>query len=453
MASHTQEHEHEHQNENDGNASTTPADAEQLYQAPAGWGVENEVTAAAFGGSTADLKKDDMEDESMDEDMNELPSAASGHVAISASSGDNANIQGPEAEDEDTERRNDDELRDYEDGDADDEMVSAANSGDSLLDELMADSKDEEPGDIDVDGIFLQAANSGFGSPLLRTPAHTNFATATRTQDWLDTQPDIRSSPPPLGPTYRRPYVEPEALPANSHTSHSSPSIQVIVGPDPPSPLFNYSQRTFFLPSTLLTTTSLFFRSEIAAGNTTMHLPSTNPTTFQNYIDFTHSNIFSPNKTAANFALLPAHIDAWLLGSAIDSPALMDAVMKALHTLFCRTQRTQVQAPITAADIVYVVAQTAPGSPLRALFFDAVAAHWTRFEAFSIGNDLVVDDSGVSWGTVYNRCADFRTTLAMGLAVVDDKRGQLFGAVGDYVSGRLTPGVRVREVLDAMEGQ
>ncbi|KAF2661159.1 hypothetical protein K491DRAFT_674139 [Lophiostoma macrostomum CBS 122681] len=356
------------------------------------------------------------------------------------------NIERLEGELESDGTRNDTELMDYEQAEEIDDIHSITSS-DELLKEVTAALHEEEQDDTGFDDELPQSSTT-FGSPLLRTPANLSYATPSRTQDWLTSQPYIPSSPPPFRPTYHRPYIEPEA-PARGQISYSEPKIKVIVGPDPEDPLFNYTQRTFFVPAALLSSNSTFFAAKLAAGNTTIHLPDFTPTMFQYFVDFTHSNIFSLNKNAADFALLPAHVDAWVLGFALGSSVFMAAAMKTLYSIFWR-QRKLAQSPITAADVLYVVGQTPPGSSLRALFFDAVTAHWTRFEAFNIGNAMVVDGSGVSWSTVYNHCADFRATLAVGLVVVDKRRGQLLGEIEDYVSGRLQPGVRVREVVNAL---
>lgn len=215
--------------------------------------------------------------------------------------------------------------------------------------------------------------------------------------------------------------------------------LEIVVGPKPPSPLFNYTQRTFYLPKSLLSKHSTFFRDIIDKDVDRIALPNGDPRMFQNFVDFLHSNIYSLNTAVNNYNPVSHHASAWIVGQLFGCPSFRNAALCKLHTLFEPHASMQgshaTVSPIRPAHIQFVCVNTEKDSALRLLFFDAVAAHWTQFEAMNIGNHMDVDGESVSWLQVYNQFHDFRNTLAFSSGYVDNLRGRLLGDVEEYLMG------------------
>ena len=244
-------------------------------------------------------------------------------------------------------------------------------------------------------------------------------------------------------------------------THHSTPTLQITVGTTP------QAQRTYTLPTHHLSTHSVYIRNLCSSSTfssiTSLTLPTTTQTTFQDYIDYTRSCIYSPHKRAADYHPLRSHVSAWVLGEKLEDEEFKTAALRCLYDTIgangCGSSGGGgvAQSPIQPADVEFVCAKTEEGSVLRAMLFDAVASHWRQAEVLSINYNVSVSslflmpssfsfsDRGqgqhqgatVTWLSIYNTYADFHARLANSLKVGDGYRSALLKGVDEYVAGRL----------------
>jgi hypothetical protein len=177
---------------------------------------------------------------------------------------------------------------------------------------------------------------------------------------------------------------------------------------------------------------------------------------FQNFIDFSHSNIYSANKRASDYHIIHTHVQAWLLGAKLEAPTYQTAALWELYTwiepLGRAVNSSAAHSPIRVEDVEFVCRKTPEGCVVRALIFDAVAAHWTQHDAITIGTNLarkftretapepgpqpVKHDEALTWTSLYNKYRDFRKRMSNSLKVRDSQRIRLLRPVHDYIAGK-----------------
>lgn len=236
-----------------------------------------------------------------------------------------------------------------------------------------------------------------------------------------------------------------------AHSSASSNEASTVFRDPPP------AQRTWSIQAHKISRYSEHLRAACEHNSTTsLELDGTtfSLTTFQNFIDFSHSSIYSVNRSGPDHDPIRTHIQAWLLGALLKAPTYQTAALRQLHT--CIEPPSQ-DLPSSAAydllspgDIDLVCAATEEDCVLRALVFDAVAAHWTLRDAIAIstitvsstlhGNTPELGARAVSlpelWTAVFNAHADFRARILNSLSVRDERRGRILRPVEDYIAGR-----------------
>jgi hypothetical protein len=253
--------------------------------------------------------------------------------------------------------------------------------------------------------------------------------------------------PAPKGATDARASPPPTPLKATA----ASFTIEVIVGTQG---THTYT-RTWHLSRALLAKHSSTVRN-LPEDEKSIVLASTPPQIFQNYLDYARSSIYSLNRLIP-VSPLRQHTSAWLLGSTLGSPDFCVAALRALHGIFepCARSRhsTAARSPIKAEDVEYVCRESVVGSALRVMYFDAVAAHWTRFEAENVEREVdedvdmdrsALEDEGggrdgeeqaknITWADICAKYADFRTRILLSLMFSDGRRDLLLRSAEEYV--------------------
>ncbi|KAF2687349.1 hypothetical protein K458DRAFT_243977, partial [Lentithecium fluviatile CBS 122367] len=202
------------------------------------------------------------------------------------------------------------------------------------------------------------------------------------------------------------------------------------------------SHRTWHLPTALLSQHSTHLRNAATdpshpsyPGLSSLTLPTTHPSTFQTFIDYMYSNIYSQHKRSASYHPIHSHASAWILGFALDTPVYKTVALRCLYNevvpLALDSSSGVLQSPIRPSDIEFVCKETASGCVLRALLFDAVAAHWKQSEVLNLTYDMEID---TPWLAIYNTYPDFRTRLSNSLKVGDAFRYDMLRPVDDYVA-------------------
>ncbi|KAF2244492.1 hypothetical protein BU26DRAFT_406498, partial [Trematosphaeria pertusa] len=217
----------------------------------------------------------------------------------------------------------------------------------------------------------------------------------------------------------------------------------VVVGASPA------KQRIWHLPVSLLRQHSKFLRSACDdPDQTEVLLTDIEPSAFQNFLDYAHSNIYSLNKGASGYHTILHNAQAWILGHKLQSPLFRDAALRTLYAALEPLARFSAScarlSAVRAVDIQYVCENTSPDSAVRRLLFDAVAAHWRQVEVLNIGDAMDLDPpfssspslstaTTTTWLDIYNNHADFRVRLANSLKVADVLRGDMLRPVEDYL--------------------
>jgi hypothetical protein len=219
------------------------------------------------------------------------------------------------------------------------------------------------------------------------------------------------------------------------------------------------TQRTWFIEKCIISRHSADLRAacEVASAASicldgdTFSLPA-----FQNFIDFSHSNIYSANKRASDYHVVHTHVQAWLLGAKLEAPCYQIAALRELYSriepLGHAVNSSAAHSPIRAEDVDFLCRKTPEGCVLRAIIFDAVAAHWTQHDAITIGTNLARKfmretapepdsqpaelDEALSWTSLYNKYRCFRKRMSSSLKVRDTQRTRLLRPVNDYIAGK-----------------
>jgi hypothetical protein len=213
--------------------------------------------------------------------------------------------------------------------------------------------------------------------------------------------------------------------------------------------------RTWHLSRSLLSKHSTAIR-RLPEKESKVALAFTNPQIFQNYLNYAYSSIYSLNRLI-DVSPIQQHTDAWLLGCVLGSPDFCVASLRTLHSIFEPCARsecsTAARSPIRAEDVEYVCRESVVGSRLRNLYFDAVAAHWTRGEAANVegldNDDVDIDaaagsdehdkdgkEKKVKWLDLYTSYPDFKSRILLSLVLGDGNRGVLLRAAEEYASGK-----------------
>ncbi|KAF1959766.1 hypothetical protein CC80DRAFT_533122 [Byssothecium circinans] len=308
-----------------------------------------------------------------------------------------------------------------------------------------------------------------------KPPPYMWFQTSTVNPQY---QPKPPTFPPPA-----KPYLSPPPAPSPEMRY----TISITAGATPS------TQRTWHIPPTLLQAHCT--RALKTATATALTLPPNIPTsTFQNFVDYMHSSIYSLNKNALDYHPIRSHASAWILGDFLGAGPFRDTAFRMLYDVFEPGARSSAGAQIggggggdaaggiwksviSAADVEYVCDNTSAGSLLRTLFFDSVVSHATQFEVLnftSFGTDAL--GSGTSWTAVNKtredkrqqreneiwmevgeRNPDFRERVESSARVADRVRGKMLRGVEEYLEmsggGSTGKGKEKEAVLQSVEDE
>jgi hypothetical protein len=214
--------------------------------------------------------------------------------------------------------------------------------------------------------------------------------------------------------------------------------IKVIVGAGPA------TQRTWYLPKALLLQHSTFlaqlctnpFRKEITLEDVDIRV-------FMNFVDYMRSSIYTLNEQIPNFRRIHEGAKACLLGQKLGAVSYRHAAISSLHTFLeplARLKSSNMRmSTIRAEDVDFVCRNTDSnpdklGSGIRRLFFDAVASHWSNWEAKKVtGYQNHLDKDMREWTDLCTKYEDFRTAILRSCSEPDPRRKELLKAVHEYL--------------------
>jgi hypothetical protein len=228
---------------------------------------------------------------------------------------------------------------------------------------------------------------------------------------------------------------------------------KVIVGATPE------NQRTWHLPITLLIQYSTHIRTAYTQQwFNCIELPNTAPSTFKNFLDFMYSNIYSLNRQAPDYHPVLSNVEAWILGDRIKAVPFQIAAMRSLHDVLAplaNSYSTMAWSPVRASDVEYVCVHTPASNSVRAMIFDAVAAHWhhKEIEYFCRESDpdnfnhlnRSISSAYKKWLEVSNKYNDFGARVRSSVKVNKASQHTLLRPIDDYLNGNV--GWKENEVL------
>ncbi|KAF2111622.1 hypothetical protein BDV96DRAFT_634431 [Lophiotrema nucula] len=202
---------------------------------------------------------------------------------------------------------------------------------------------------------------------------------------------------------------------------------RILIGP--PTPNHSTStQRTFLVPQTLLAKHSIFLQEAIRDnGSETISLHNTNPKTFQNFIAYIHSSIYSLSTRSPDFEPIVEHSRAYELGIKLECTGFREAALFKIHDTLARWKGYSgiclTLSPLAPADIHFACQQTPIDSALRIMLIDAVLAHATQAERLNIWkapNTRI--DAEVTWVDCYTKYWDLRDAVTTSFHINDRTR-------------------------------
>ncbi|KAF2712197.1 hypothetical protein K504DRAFT_372275 [Pleomassaria siparia CBS 279.74] len=210
------------------------------------------------------------------------------------------------------------------------------------------------------------------------------------------------------------------------------------------------NSRSFFITRALATKSSSLILSSLHPSHTTIYLSSISPMAFQNYINYCHSSIYSIGRPSPPDRPMHENTLSYLLGSVLKDEDYQRCAFVALYNLMeplARSMHSKAAlSNMRASDVDFACCNSPDGSPLRRLFFDAVASHWTRLEAKVIKdlfnarcNNYNANGAAIrslAWPDMYRKYVDFRAVIALSALFPDSKRGQLLRHVDEYIGSR-----------------
>lgn len=241
------------------------------------------------------------------------------------------------------------------------------------------------------------------------------------------------STDEPLARTESLPYENPFKFAPTLSRPRATGTIKVTVGPDP------ITQRTWFLPRALIVQHSTHL-AQLCANPfwNEITLEDIDVRAFANFVDYMRSSIYTLNEQIPGFRRIHEGTKAYLLGLKLVAMVYSNAALTSLHMLFeplARLKSSNMRkSMIRAEDINFVCHNTDPNGPgrgLRQLFLDAVASHWSHWEA----NKLTGHHDGYKgeWTDLYIKYADFRITMLTSCRKPDVKRKELLLDVQAYL--------------------
>ncbi|KAL5117526.1 hypothetical protein ACEQ8H_004556 [Pleosporales sp. CAS-2024a] len=215
-----------------------------------------------------------------------------------------------------------------------------------------------------------------------------------------------------------------------------SGTLKIVVGAGPT------VQRTWYLGRGLLAQHSTQlgemctnpFRKSITLEDVDVHA-------FANFVDYMRSSIYALNEQVSGFRRIREGIKACLLGHKLGAKAYSNAAMHSLHMGFQPlaklTSSNMRLSVIRASDLDLICRNTshdddAAGRGLRQLLFDAVASHWSKWEANQLASQN--DEHMVEWIDLFVKHEDFKLTMLASCRTSDKRRGKLLKPVHHYLS-------------------
>ncbi|KAF1974777.1 hypothetical protein BU23DRAFT_635576 [Bimuria novae-zelandiae CBS 107.79] len=281
----------------------------------------------------------------------------------------------------------------------------------------------------------------------------------TQTGDAIPIDPQLLDAPPVAA-------QGPKPSTITLVTVYASPPTDSVDPPHVSGPI----QRTWPIRTALLTTHSTFFRtrcSDPLEAPISLDLPSSMAlSTFQDFVDFIHSSIYSPSKLAPDYHVVGTHLCSWVLGTHLGAEQYKTAALHEVYTWLEPLARSANKGRgynvVRAVDVAFLCSATEEGDVMRAMVIDAVVAHWSQRDVLAIdaalmnaqiqsssphpgsfvavfAGEAASDGDEQAWVTLYTAHQSFRKRVQSSRNVSERHRGRLLREVEEYIAGTTAP--------------
>lgn len=236
----------------------------------------------------------------------------------------------------------------------------------------------------------------------------------------------------------------------------------LIIIPSPPSsptPDRQYFVPYHFIPRCKLLSDKLSDLSSREAILRTIRLPQFHFSYFQSLLDFFESGLYLRKREEADFYRIRTHIDHWIFGNFIGCESYCTVALCSLHEA-CQKMREGLDSlDYTDFELAIKATSEIPDSPLCSILFDGIAGMLSDDEVMQIQHDaaalkcleekmshlkktdgtpveLHLETLPVSWGSLYNNNAEFRSVLSLPYHL---RRKKLQGTIYSYIGAAVTP--------------
>lgn len=236
----------------------------------------------------------------------------------------------------------------------------------------------------------------------------------------------------------------------------------LIIIPSPPSSLTperQYFVPYEFIPRCKLLSDKLSDLSSYEAIRRTIRLPQFHFSYFQSMLDFFESGEYLRKREEADFYQIRIHIDHWIFGNFMGCESYCTVALCSLHETCQKLPQGLNSLDYTDFELAIKATSETPDSPLCNILFDGIAGVLSDDEVIQIQHDaealkcledkmshlkrtdgtpveLHLETLPVSWGSLYNNNAEFRSVLSLPRHL---RRKQLRGTIYSYIGAAATP--------------
>ena len=225
------------------------------------------------------------------------------------------------------------------------------------------------------------------------------------------------------------------------------PVLEVIVGPNK-----RGTTETWFLPKSLLSHHSTFFRSacnsQFKEGiESRMTLPNDNPGAFIRFVEWMYLGEVYLAKHDVGYEGGYRLVDWWILADKLGAEGFADYAMQALYAFYLRETKSLFEPELNLSLLEDVLDYTTASSKLRLFFTHVLIAYWDDRRVNLTKHREHEDTNTMAWDDIFDNEKDFRDTLLGGLLQSAPKRYEAFVGVEKYLHSPINKDESVKKKM------
>lgn len=219
-------------------------------------------------------------------------------------------------------------------------------------------------------------------------------------------------------------------------------------------------QQVYWMKKRILAQNSGYFRDQFSNNTEPLAVVCESMSTFQDFVDYMHSNVFHVNTRTRNFQAVRAYISAWTLGAELGAYSYQTAALFKLHVEVDPATKVvpkhAATCPIGIEDADSILKGRNRVYSLNAIVMDAIAAYWTQEEVIALTKSYTPEPelkgfggreqdvtpgrpAEPTWEKLYATYSLFRNRMESSTKVEDNRRCYLLRPFYDYVMGYVEP--------------